>query len=38
MEGRLPHLENKLYMFEANDLTKLSILVVEFMGMCVKCV
>jgi hypothetical protein len=38
MEGKLPHLEKKLYMFEANDLTEPSRLVVQFVGMCVKCV
>jgi hypothetical protein len=38
MEDRLPHLENKLYIFEANDLTEPSRLVVQFVGMCVKCV
>jgi len=38
MEGRLPHLENKLYMFEENNLIEPSRLVVQFMGMCVKCV
>jgi hypothetical protein len=38
MEGKLPHLEKKLYMFEANDLTDPFRLVVHFVGMCVKCV
>jgi hypothetical protein len=38
MEDRLPHLENKLYMFEANDSTEPSKLVVQYVGMCVKCV
>jgi hypothetical protein len=38
MEDRLPHLERKLYIFEANDLTEPSRLVVQFVGKCVKCV
>jgi hypothetical protein len=38
IEGKLPHLEKKLYMFEANDLTEPSRLVIQFVGMCVKCV
>jgi hypothetical protein len=38
MEDKLPHLEKKLYIFEANDLTEPSRLVVQFVGMCVKCV
>jgi hypothetical protein len=38
MEDRLPHLENKLYIFEANDSTEPSRLVVQFVDKCVKCV
>ena len=38
IEDRIPHLENKLYIFEANELTESSRLVVQFVGMCVKCV
>jgi hypothetical protein len=38
MEDRLPHLENKLYTFEANDTTEPSRLVVQFVGKCVQCV
>jgi hypothetical protein len=38
MEDRLPHIENKLYTFEANDTTEPSRLVVQFVGRCVQCV
>jgi hypothetical protein len=38
MEDRLPHLENNLYTFEANDTTEPSRLVVQFVGKCVQCV
>jgi hypothetical protein len=38
MEDRIPHLENKLYNFEANDTTEPSRLVVDFVGKCVQCV
>jgi hypothetical protein len=38
MEDRLPHLEKKLYTFEANDTTEPSRLVVQFVGKCVQCV
>jgi len=36
MEDRLPQLEKKLYIFEANDLTEPSRLVVQFVSICVK--
>jgi hypothetical protein len=38
MEDRLPHIEKKLYTFEANDTTEPSRLVVQFVGRCVQCV
>jgi hypothetical protein len=38
MEDRLPHIENKLYTFEANDTTEPSRLVVQLVGRCVQCV
>ena len=38
MEDRLPHLEKKLYTFEANETTEPSRLVVQFVGKCVQCV
>jgi len=38
MEDRLPHIEKKLYTFEANDTTEPSRLVVQFVGKCVQCV
>ena len=38
IEDRLPHLENNLYIFEANDSTKPSRMVVQFVGKCVQCV
>jgi hypothetical protein len=37
MEDRVPHLEKKLYTFEANDTTEPSRLVVQFVGKCVQC-
>jgi hypothetical protein len=38
MEERLPQLENKLYIFEANNLTEPSRLVVQFVSRCIKCI
>jgi hypothetical protein len=38
MEDRLPHIENKLYTFEANNTTEPSRLVVQLVGRCVQCV
>jgi hypothetical protein len=38
MEDRLPKLENKLYIFEAKDLTDPSWMVVQFVRRCVKCI
>jgi hypothetical protein len=37
MEDKLPHIENKLCTFEANDTIDLSRLVVQFVGRCVQC-
>jgi hypothetical protein len=38
MEERLPQLENKLYIFEANNLTEPSRLVAQFVSRCIKCI
>jgi hypothetical protein len=38
MEERLPQLENKLYIFEANNLTEPSRLVAKFVSRCIKCI
>jgi hypothetical protein len=38
MEKRLPQLEKKLYIFEANNLTKPSRMVVQFVSKCIKCI
>jgi hypothetical protein len=38
MEDRLPKLEKKLYVFEANDLTEPSRLVAQFVSKCVECI
>jgi hypothetical protein len=38
IEERLPQLENKLYIFEANNLTESSRLVAQFVGRCIKCI
>ena len=38
MEDRLPKLEKKLYVFEANDLTEPSRMVAQFVSKCVKCI
>jgi hypothetical protein len=38
MEDRLPQLEKKLYIFEANDFTEPSRLVVQFVSRCVECI
>ena len=38
IEERLPQLENKLYIFEANNLTGSSVLVAEFVRRCIKCI
>jgi hypothetical protein len=38
MEDRMPHIENKLYTFEANDIAEPSRIVVQFVGKCVQCV
>jgi hypothetical protein len=38
MQDKLPHIEKKLYTFEAKDTTEPSRLVVQFVGRCVQCV
>jgi hypothetical protein len=38
MEEILPQLENKLYIFEANNLTEPSRLVAQFVSRCIKCI
>jgi hypothetical protein len=38
MEEILPQLENKLYIFEANNLTEASRLVAQFVSRCIKCI
>jgi hypothetical protein len=38
MEYILPHVENTLYTFEANDTVEPSRLVVQFVGRCVQCI
>ena len=38
MEDRIPHIENKLYTFEANNTTEPSRLVVQLVGKCVQCI
>jgi hypothetical protein len=38
MKERLPQLENKLYIFEANNLTDPSSMVVQFVSRCIKCI
>ena len=38
MEDTLPKLENKLYVFEENDLTEPSMMLAQFVRKCVECV
>jgi hypothetical protein len=38
MEDRLPQLEKKLYIFEANNLAEPSRLVVQFVSRCIECI
>jgi DNA-directed RNA polymerase subunit H (RpoH/RPB5) len=38
MGERLPQLENKLYIFEVNNLTEPSRLVAQFVSRCIKCI
>jgi hypothetical protein len=38
MQDKLPHIEKKIYTFEAKDTTEPSRLVVQFIGRCVQCV
>ena len=38
IEEILPQLENKLYIFQANNLREYSRLVAQFVGRCIKCI
>jgi hypothetical protein len=38
IQDMLPHIENKLYIFEANETTELSGLVVQLVSRCIQCV
>jgi hypothetical protein len=38
MGERLPQLEKKLYIFEANNLTEPSRMVAQFVSRCIKCI
>ena len=38
IKDKLPHIENKLYIFKANETTKPSRLVVQLVSKCIQCV
>jgi hypothetical protein len=38
IEDRIPHIEKKLYTFEANNTIKPSKLVVQLVGRCIQCI